>query len=94
MTNIDLLSKHSLELTSNPIPFPLLNLKILTNTTEPQNMLLDISSLLSKYKNQIENVENHKIWDYCKKLTNDFEMIHISNKNIQSTNIGLANYDL
>ena len=93
MTNIDLLSKHSLELTSNPIPFPLLNLKILTNTTEPQNMLLDISSLLFKYKNQIENVENHKIWDYCKKLTNDFEMIHINNRSNQIMNLGVANYD-
>jgi len=89
----DILNKHILELSHNSIPFPKVNLKILGKDQYPEKILIDIDNLIYKYKNQIDLVNNHKIWDYCKKLTNDFEMIHISNKNIQLTNIGLANYD-
>jgi 23S rRNA U2552 (ribose-2'-O)-methylase RlmE/FtsJ len=40
----------------------------------------------------INEVDNIKIWDFCKKLSNEYELLHhcIKNKN---TNLGVANYD-
>jgi len=48
--------------------------------------------ILNKYKNMINNIQNIKTWDFCKKLSNPFELLHhyIKNKNI---NLGIANYD-
>ena len=48
--------------------------------------------ILNKYKNMINEVRNVKIWDFCKKLSNPYELLHhyIKNKN---SNLGIANYD-
>ncbi len=47
---------------------------------------------LNKYKDMINNVKNIKVWDFCKKLSNPYELLHhyVKNKNI---NLGIANYD-
>lgn len=91
--NNNLLTKNVLELNHNKINFPNLNIKQTNNLTKPQIILEDIYFLISKYKNQIETIKNQKIWDFCKKLTNDFEMIHLYNKNSYSITYGVANYE-
>ena len=35
---------------------------------------------LLNYKNKIDSVSSHKIWDNAKKLTNDYELIHLPNR--------------
>lgn len=52
----------------------------------------DLFEKLNKYKNMIDNLENTKSWDFYKKLSNEFELLHHSNKN-NNYNIGIANYD-
>lgn len=49
-------------------------------------------SILNKYKDYINNVSHMRIWDFCKKLSNQYELLHhyIKNKN---SNLGIANYD-
>ena len=37
------------------------------------NTKLDI---LNRYKNMINDVKNVKIWDFCKKLSNPYELLH------------------
>jgi len=59
----------------------------------PDNLInSDIYSKLNKYKNMIDAINNIKIWDFCKKLSNEYELLHhcIKHKN---TNLGIANYD-
>ena len=58
----------------------------------PKSVLnLEVNDKLNKYKSMIDNT-NIKIWDFCKKLSNEYELLHhcIRNKN---TNLGIANYD-
>ena len=47
---------------------------------------------INYYKNMINEVKNIKVWDFCKKLSNNYELLHyyVKNKNI---NLGIANYD-
>ena len=53
--------------TTSTIPSPIIN-------TEENNCL-------KKYKNKIDETQNNKYWDSVKKITNDYELIHIpSNK--------------
>ena len=70
---------------------PCYNLEISEQIPE---YLLDnkIYQKLNKYKNMINEVDNIKIWDFCKKLSNEYELLHhcIKNKN---SNLGVANYD-
>ncbi len=47
---------------------------------------------LDKYKNMIDKLNNHRAWDFCKKLSNECELLHFTLKN-KSQNIGIANYD-
>ena len=48
--------------------------------------------ILDKYKNMIDKIRNIKIWDYCKKLGNNYELIHQCVKQKQ-TNHGISNYN-
>lgn len=70
---------------------PLYNLEI-TNTLPDCALNNDIYIKLNKYKNMIDNINNIKIWDFCKKLSNEYELLHhcIKHKNV---NLGIANYD-
>lgn len=88
---MDILKKHVLKLTQNKIDNPELLLDISENVVN-QDFDLDIYNLIKKYKNEIDNIHNSKIWDFCKKLSNRFEMIHINNKG-KIHNLGIANYD-
>jgi hypothetical protein len=70
---------------------PLYNLQI---SDELPEYLLDnkIYKILNKYKNMINNIDNIKIWDFCKKLSNEYELLHHCIKN-RVSNLGIANYD-
>ena len=70
---------------------PNFNLEI---SDELPEYLLDnkIYKILNKYKNMINNIENIKIWDFCKKLSNEYELLHHCIKN-RISNLGIANYD-
>lgn len=70
---------------------PNFNLEI---SDELPEYLLDnkIYKILNKYKNMINNIDNIKIWDFCKKLSNEYELLHHCIKN-RISNLGIANYD-
>lgn len=70
---------------------PEYNLEI-TNTIPDCALNNDIYKKLTKYKNMIDSINNIKIWDFCKKLSNEYELLHhcIKQKNV---NLGIANYD-
>lgn len=64
----------------------------LTNTI-PENLVNnDIFLKLNKYKELIDEIKNIKIWDFCKKLSNEYELLHHCLKH-KNTNLGIANYD-
>lgn len=46
----------------------------------------EIDDLLEN-KNKIDNVGCHKIWDKAKKLSNDYELIHLPNKKVKCESI-------
>ena len=46
---------------------------IIFPNTYPDNK---IYQKLNKYKNMINEVDNIKIWDFCKKLSNEYELLH------------------
>ena len=69
---------------------PIFNLEV--SDKLPEYLLdNDIYIKLNKYKNMINNIENIKIWDFCKKLSNEYELLHHCIKN-KHTNLGVANY--
>lgn len=39
------------------------------------------------YKNKIDLINNNKLWDKSKKISNDYELIYLPNKNIKSESI-------
>ena len=90
--NIDLLTKHSLELNYNSIENPKISL-VIDNGITKQDFQKDLYLLLEKYKNEIDTISNNKVWDFSKKLTNNFEMIHIHSKINSSHNLSIANYE-
>ena len=47
---------------------------------------------LNKYKDMINQVEHIRIWDFCKKLSNNYEILHHYIKN-KTSNLGIANFD-
>jgi hypothetical protein len=87
---MELLNKPVLEINNNTQK-PILSIKISDKIPEPiyDN---DLLNKLNKYKNMIDNIKNIKIWDYCKKLSNNYELLHHYIRN-KSTNLGIANYD-
>ena len=85
---MELLNKPVLEI--NNITYkPIISLKI-SDKPPPPIYNNGLVNKLNKYKNMIDNVKNIKIWDYCKKLSNNYELLHhyIKNKN---SNLGIAN---
>ena len=87
---MELLYKPIVTLNYNDIDISL-SLSISNNI--PANALNnEIFTKLNKYKSMIDTVTNIKIWDYCKKLSNEYELLHhcIKHKN---SNLGIANYD-
>ena len=89
-SSMELLNKPVLEI-NNTNDKPNISIKI---SDKPPAPILDSGLIdkLNKYKNMIDNVHNIKIWDYCKKLSNNYELLHHYIKN-KSTNLGIANYD-
>ena len=71
---MELLNKPVLEINNNNVK-PIISLKISDKIPETvfDKSLLD---KLNKYKNMIDNIKNIKIWDYCKKLSNNYELLH------------------
>ena len=59
------------------------NYQVIHNKQEIDNLI--------KYKNKIDKVSSQKIWDSTKKLTNDYELIHLPNRKYKSESI--AKYD-
>ena len=47
--------------------------------------------ILLYHKNQIDKVSSQKVWDKIKKLTNDYELIHLPNRKFKSESIALYN---
>ena len=47
------------------------------------------SDSLMFYKNKIDNVKDQKLWDKAKKLSNDYELIHLPSKKLKSESIAL-----
>ena len=92
--SIDFLLKHTLKLSHTPHASPPRVRMQLKKTTHDHPFLLQphLCSLLQKYKNQIDTIQNFRLWDFCKKLTNPFELIHSYDK-LKNTNIGIANYN-
>ena len=42
----------------------------------PKSVLnIEINDKLNKYKSMIDNT-NIKIWDFCKKISNEYELLH------------------
>ena len=71
---MELLQKSIITIDNTSIK-PIYNLQI---SDELPEYLLDnkIYQILNKYKNMINNIDNIKIWDFCKKLSNEYELLH------------------
>ena len=41
------------------------------------------NNLLLSYKNKIDDIKSQKLWDKSKKLSNDYELIHLPGKKIK-----------
>tara|TARA_B110000208_G_scaffold51501_1_gene67661 strand:- start:19422 stop:20648 length:1227 start_codon:yes stop_codon:yes gene_type:complete len=62
-------------------------------TEKPHSIYKDtLIPILDKYKNMIDSINNIKVWDYCKKLGNNYELIHQCVKSKQ-INHGIGNYN-
>ena len=85
---MDILKKHVLKLSHNALDDPKIMLEISKDIAK-QDFDLDIYRIIKKYKDEIDNISNPKIWDFSKKLSNIFEMIHINNKG-NINNLGIA----
>ena len=73
-------------LTNKDTLLPKINLKY--NLKElNSNINKDEYNKLIFYKNKIDKVNNHKIWDKAKKFSNNYELIHIPNKQNKSESI-------
>jgi len=69
-----------------------LNPELIIGNNKVNKDLIELSDLLNNTKNEINMMSNNIAWDYCKKLTNEYELIHYYIKN-KPHNIGLTNYD-
>ena len=88
---MELLNKATIQLNSHSIK-PIFSLSIENEIPEPiyDNNPVDI---LNKYKNMIDDIGNPKLWDFCKKNSNEYELLHHYVKNQRNINLGIANYD-
>jgi 23S rRNA U2552 (ribose-2'-O)-methylase RlmE/FtsJ len=86
-----LLGKSNLVLKHNPNKPPNLQLSYI-DTIEPIDDFKELCRITNEYKCQIDNLKSQVVWDFYKKLSNDYELLHqtLKKKNI---NIGIANYD-
>jgi len=60
------------------------------NTTSIIENINNIEALLNRHKEYIDNIDK-SVWNYNKKLVNDFEPLHIPSKNMMD-NYGIADY--
>lgn len=67
---------------------PNISIKFSTAFTSKSINEAEIQELIL-YKNKIDTVGCHKIWDKAKKLSNDYELIHLPNKKIKSESVAL-----
>lgn len=67
---------------------PNISIKFSTAFTSKSINEAEIQELML-YKNKIDTVGCHKIWDKAKKLSNDYELIHLPNKKIKSESVAL-----
>jgi len=66
------------------------NINIIFSEELPTNSINKKESMnLMFYKNKIDNVNNHKIWDKAKKLSNEYELIHLPSKKLKTESIAL-----
>lgn len=90
--DLDMLKKHALCLKHTDMTeYPRISIR-LTKTIPPQEFQVNLYAVLEKYKNQIDKISNYRLWDFCKKLTNPFELIHSFEK-YKNTNTGIAKYN-
>ena len=59
------------------------------NEEHENNINLEEYDTLKRYKNKIDELNNHKMWDKAKKLSNDYELIHLPNKKLRGQSIAL-----
>lgn len=85
-----MIKNNFIKLNSNNFKFPEIIMKISIKNTEP-NFHTKLYKLLFAYKNKINDIKNSKIWDYYKKLTNEYELIHVKNK--FNSNVNIAKYE-
>jgi 23S rRNA U2552 (ribose-2'-O)-methylase RlmE/FtsJ len=85
------LGKSNLVLKHNSDKPPNLRLEYSDNI-EPLEEFKELCKITNEYKCQIDNLKSQTIWDFYKKLSNEYELLHqtIKKKNI---NTGIANYD-
>ena len=87
---MELLNKATIQISNHSFK-PNISLSISSELPESP---YDIKPLekLNYYKNMIDEIKNPKIWDFCKKNSNEYELLHhyVKNRNI---NLGIANYD-
>lgn len=89
---VEILLKHSLDLShTSGVELPRVNIR-LKKSSKPPSFQPRLYTVLEKYKNQIDTIKNYRLWDFCKKLTNPFELIHSYDK-FKNTNIGIAHYN-
>ena len=88
---MELLNKATIQLNSHSIR-PIFSCSIENQVPDPiyDNSPVDI---LNKYKNMIDDIGNPKLWDFCKKNSNEYELLHHYVKNQRNVNLGIANYD-
>ena len=68
-------------------------IKITMSTSLPKpNFDTELNDIVSKYKMKIENIEYCKFWDKAKKISNDFELIHVSRSKYSKIN-GISKYN-
>ncbi len=67
---------------------PVINI-VYKNEEHENNINLEEYDTLKRYKNKIDELNNHKMWDKAKKLSNDYELIHLPNKKLRGQSIAL-----
>ena len=70
--------KHNIHIKQTDCSIELPKIKIsLSETTPSPDINVGLYDIVSKYKTKIEEIINPKIWDKSKKISNDFERIHV-----------------
>jgi 23S rRNA U2552 (ribose-2'-O)-methylase RlmE/FtsJ len=80
---------RNIEITSESLfKIPKIELKFSSNLSCEYINVEENDKLLS-FKNKIDHIKSQKVWDKSKKLTNDYELIHLPNKKLKSDSIAL-----